>query len=106
MLDVEPRHLDEIRRILAARAPGLEVRAFGSRAKGRPKPYSDLDLAVVGIEDRGPDALRLLREAFEESELPFRVDVVDWMSVSEGFRRAIADDCLVIQSAAASSDKP
>lgn len=61
MLDVEPRHLDEIRRILAARAPGLEVRAFGSRAKGKPKPYSDLDLAVVGIEDRGPDALRLLR---------------------------------------------
>ena len=31
----------------------------------------------------------LLREAFEESDLPFRVDVIDYNAVSDEFRAII-----------------
>ena len=39
----------------------------------------------------------LLREAFEESDLPFRVDVVDYRTVSEAFRAIIDQSYEVIQ---------
>jgi type I restriction enzyme, S subunit len=54
------------------------------------KDSSDLDLAVVGAARLPADTIRLLNEAFEESDLPFRVDVIDWCAVSESFRNAVA----------------
>jgi type I restriction enzyme S subunit len=35
--------------------------------------------------------LGLLNEAFAESDLPWRVDVVDWASTAPEFQRHIAD---------------
>ncbi len=66
-----------------------EVRAFGSRVNGTTKSYSDLDLAVVGSGKLSDDTLRCLKEAFEESDLPFRVDVLDWNATSPGFQKVI-----------------
>ena len=42
----------------------------------------------------------LLREAFEESDLPFRVDIVDYNTVSEAFRAIIEEKYEIVQ------DKP
>lgn len=47
---------------------------FGSRAKGNYKPGSDIDLAVKGPVEK--DTLSKLLTAFEESLLPYFVDVV------------------------------
>lgn len=93
MIDVPPEHLETIKRILAEHVPDCEVRAFGSRVTWTAKDYSDLDLAVVCREELSADKLRLIREAFELSELPFRVDVVDWHAISARFRRAIRRHC-------------
>jgi len=75
--------------ILAAHVPGMEVRAFGSRVGGSPKDYSDLDLALVGAAKLDPAVLETLREAFEESDIPFRVDLLDWHTISEEFQAVI-----------------
>ena len=89
MNSVSPRHLETIKRILAEYVPGCEVRAFGSRVMGTPKEHSDFDLAVVAGERMERRAKMLLREAFEESDLPFRVDVIDYNAVSDQFRAII-----------------
>ncbi len=89
MIDAAPRHLRTVRRILARIVPGCEARVFGSRVSGTAKDSSDLDLAVVCEGKLDFDTLRLLREAFEESDLPFRVDVLDWHAISDSFRRVI-----------------
>lgn len=34
----------------------------------------------------------MLREAFEESDLPFRVDVIDWHSTATDFQEVIERD--------------
>lgn len=72
----------------ALRARG-EGRAFGSRVGGRAKPHSDLDMALVG----GPAILDLtlaqLEAAFPDSDLPFRVDGLDWAMSSLSFRQII-----------------
>jgi len=89
MIDLAPQHLETIRRILAEHVPQCEVRAFGSRVNGTVKSYSDLDLALVGSGKLSDDTLRRLKEAFEESDLPFRVDVLDWHATSSSFQKVI-----------------
>ena len=99
MIDLNPKHLETIQHILAVHIPECEVRAFGSRVKWAAKDYSDLDLAVVGKESLTLRQLRQLTEAFEESYLPIQVDVVDWQSLSDGFKKVISEKYEVIQEA-------
>ena len=75
-------------------APDCEVRAFGSRVTGGARPYSDLDLAIIGEAPLGLVSLGLIKEAFEESDLPIRVDVIDWHDTSESFRKIIESNCV------------
>ena len=100
MIDLNPHHLETVRRILTEHVPACEVRAFGSRATWTAKDYSDLDLAIVGAGPLHRGALGRLKDAFEDSDLPIRVDVLDWHAISESFRNAIAQDCVVVQEGA------
>ena len=89
MIDIHPDHLEIITDILKQFAPGCEVRAFGSRVTGMAKKHSDLDLAVAGKQKIDHKQMSQLKEAFEESDLPFRVDVLDWNGISPEFRQVI-----------------
>lgn len=90
MIDLSTQHLAEVRAILDRHGPGCEVRVFGSRVRGNATPHSDLDLAIVGELPLGLDRIGLLREAFMESTLPIRVDLLDWNAIPESFREQIA----------------
>lgn len=96
-MDIRPEHLRMVKDILKQLAPGCEVRAFGSRAAGTAKRHSDLDLAVVGKQRMALKTMHRLEEAFEESDLPFRVDVLDWNAISPDFRDIIEKQYEVIQ---------
>ena len=97
MIDLSPPHLAIVERILAEHVPDCEVRAFGSRAIWNAKDYSDLDLAIIGADVLPRGTVARLKEAFEESRLPMRVDVVDWHAIADGFREAIDSDCVLVQ---------
>lgn len=97
MIDLAPHHLATVRRILGEHVPDCEVRAFGSRAKWEGQDYSDLDLAVVCEGDENGWAIERLKEAFKDSDLPIRVDVLDWHTIADDFRQAIESDCAVVQ---------
>jgi predicted nucleotidyltransferase len=74
------------------------VRAFGSRVTGRGvKKHSDLDLVVIGKAKLAPGITQLVSEAFQESDLPFRVDVLDWNSLHREFQSAIEKESVVLQ---------
>ena len=104
MIDLSPAHFAIVERILAEHVPDCEVRAFGSRATWNAKDYSDLDLAIIGDEPLPRRTVARLKEAFEESRLPMRVDVVDWHAIGDGFRQAIESDCVVVQEPASRVD--
>ncbi len=97
MIDVSAEQLNIILNILKQHVPEYEVRAFGSRYKWTAKDYSDLDLAVVGETKLDWKIISNLKEAFEESKLPFRVDVLDWHAISPEFRALIEAGFEVIQ---------
>lgn len=99
-LQVEPQHWAIVQAILAKHLPGVEVWAFGSRTKGTAKPHSDLDLVVINQEPLDLQLQAALVDAFSESDLPWRVDVLDWSTTQESFRKLIAQHKLVVQHAA------
>jgi len=72
--------------ILDRLVPECEVRVFGSRRNGPHKPWSDLDLVVAGDIAQELSRMGELQEAFAESDLPYRVDVLDWHAIPQRFR--------------------
>jgi len=97
MIDLPSEQLDIVKKILAEFVPACEVRAFGSRIKQTAKKWSDLDLVVVGSEKLERDVFYSLKEAFEESELPIMVDVLDWHAISPEFQAVISKGYEVMQ---------
>ncbi|HTT80317.1 MAG TPA: nucleotidyltransferase domain-containing protein [Stellaceae bacterium] len=90
-IDLTPDNLRLVRDILAAcLPPGAKVWVFGSRASGRARRYSDLDLAIDAGRPLSFSETATLREAFDDSDLPHQVDVVDWQAIDDNFRRLIA----------------
>lgn len=88
-IDITPEERAIVLHILNEIVPDREVRAFGSRVTGKAKPFSDLDLAVMGDEPLPLDTPARLEEAFSESDLPWKVDVLDWAQADEFFRKII-----------------
>lgn len=78
-----------VRDILRRCLPHQSVWAFGSRARHTHKPFSDLDIAVISDQPIALSKMAELKEAFSESDLPWKVDIVDWASVGNSFRQLI-----------------
>ena len=89
MIDILPEQQNIIRRILDQYIPDRKVMVFGSRTSPASKPYSDLDLAIMGDEPVELRTLALLKDAFAESDLSFRVDILQWCRTSPEFRKVI-----------------
>jgi type I restriction enzyme S subunit len=100
-IDLSAGHRRLVLELLAGLLPpSAGVWVFGSRATGRARRYSDLDLLIDAGRPLGLEEAALLREAFEESDLPYRVDLVDWHAIGDRFRRLIAAERLPLVGAA------
>ncbi len=97
LIDIRPDHWDIVRGILQKHVPQHAVWAFGSRAQWKAKEYSDLDLAIITNRPLSLDISASLSDDFSESDLPWKVDVVDWATTSESFRKIIERDKVVAQ---------
>jgi predicted nucleotidyltransferase len=89
--------LNVLRTVLPA---GTKAWVFGSRATGRARPYSDLDLAIDAGRLLTLDEIARLAEAFSDSDLPYRVDLVDWHEIDDRWRRTIVAECVALTEAA------
>lgn len=95
MIHMEPKHWEIVKMVLQ-KYP-YTFYAFGSRVKGSQKKLSDLDICYM---DSIPGNIRShIEEDFEESNLPFTVDLVDWNTCDEQFRAQIRSDLVLIQRA-------
>ncbi len=92
MIDLPADQLEQVRQLVKLHLHDGEVFAFGSRARGKARKFSDLDLMIKTGASLPWKKLADLRESFEESDLPITVDVVDWSNCSDDFRRMVAPD--------------
>ena len=86
-----------VRAIVESVIAGAQVRVFGSRATGRARPFSDLDLLVVRPERLSWAQRADLRDRFEASDLPFRVDVVEADGLPPGMAERVADQSVALR---------
>ncbi len=86
----EAADLAQIKAILMRALGGKPclVYLFGSRATGAARPASDFDIAVLADEDISRE-LSTARDMLEDSNIPFKVDVVDLGATSASFRQAV-----------------
>ena len=68
---------------------------FGSRARGDAKP--DIDLAIMFEKETEDNKhkLSLLREKFENSNIPQKVEIVDLREIGEDFKEEIMKDAVL-----------
>lgn len=98
-IDLAPAYQKIVEKILQTYIPHREVWAFGSRITGNAKKYSDLDLVVFGEKPLTSEEMSNLREAFDESPIPFRIDIVDNAMIDDDFKQIIQKKYVVIQKA-------
>jgi predicted nucleotidyltransferase len=69
---------------------GLKVYIFGSRATGKHHPFSDIDILLAGdFNDQIDASISLIKEQFEESSFPIKVDLVKEPDLARSFRDRI-----------------
>lgn len=98
-IDLADCHLQEILYLLAEYLPDKRILAFGSRVRHTARPHSDLDLAILDDKPTCLSRLGLIRDAFEASNLPFRVDLLDWQRLTPEFQQIILQTGISIQGA-------
>ena len=96
-IDVTAEQWAIISAILQSRIPNNAVWAFGSRATHTAKPYSDLDLAIDSSNGLPLSLIAALEHDFSESDLPFKVDIVDWVTMSSTFRSLIHNHLIQVK---------
>ena len=93
VIDISADHRELVLQILRTHLPrGTKAWVFGSRASGRARRYSDLDLAIDIRRRLTLDETASLADAFSESDLTYRVDVVDWRAIDDRFRQIIKQE--------------
>ena len=98
-LSILPAHLAMVRAILTTHVPNHDVWAFGSRVAGSAKEFSDLDLVIIGEKPLSIAVHANLVDDFSESDLPYKVDVIDWATTDASFRQIIEQQYIVVQHA-------
>ena len=88
-IDVKPRDKEILFSLLTQYLPNTAIRAYGSRVTGHSRPWSDLDLVLFSNAEQ-KSCISLLKEALEESNLSFRVDLLEWNSLPDNFKTNIS----------------
>lgn len=94
-IDITAEERKTVLALLAGYVPNTTAWVYGSRVKWTARPESDLDLVVFATPAQA-GRVADLREAFEESNLPFRVDLFVWDDVPEQFRKQIEAEHVVL----------
>lgn len=89
-MDITPIQAKIIQQILKNNLPShSRVWIFGSRATKAKKEFSDVDLAIDSEKILPLSIISSLGHEFSESDLPYKVDIVDLNNISESFRNKI-----------------
>ena len=86
-----------VQQLMATHMAGWQVWAFGSRASGTAKPFSDLDLAVLAPHALSLHELAQLNDAFDSSDLTIKVDIVDLRAASAAFQAQVDSHKVLLQ---------
>lgn len=94
----EGKILNTIKAIIKKHIPdkNYQVFLFGSRAEGTNRKFSDFDIGITGKIPVDWGTLGLIEEELENSDIPYNIDVVDFMQVGNDFKRIASQKILYL----------
>ena len=95
-IDVPKTHLKYILEQIELYIPDSTVWAFGSRVKGSNRSTSDLDLAVLCDKETARKQLPALNEVFVESDIPFKIQLLDFNRLPENMQDNIKEKYIIL----------
>jgi uncharacterized protein len=110
MIQLNKKHYAIIKTILRKNFPDAKIWLFGSRVEGLAKKYSDLDILIKlsnntlkVAEDAAAYGSRVdffnSRADFAESDIPFKIDLVDWDKMEKEFRHEVLKNAIELEQA-------
>ena len=94
MLGVSEKELKIIESIIKPFKDNYNFYVYGSRVKGDFRQLSDLDVMISGEKSADLNDIEILKEGFDNSDLPYIVNIVDYFSLSERFYNIIKSDLI------------
>ena len=101
---LSPDHLRIVLQEIQQHIPSATVWAFGSRVKGSHRPQSDLDLAILCDKETARKNLPQLNDALDESDLPFRVQTLDFHRLPQHMQDNIQQSFIVLYQSETEQD--
>lgn len=75
--------------------PDVKIYLFGSRARGTNGPRADIDIAIDGGKKLPIADVDEIKSMFKESNIMYKIDVVDFYSINELMRNEILKDRII-----------
>ncbi len=91
-----PDQIATILKIIHLRLPKVTVYAYGSRVNGKPRKYSDLDIALDDGRKIGLSVILQLKESLSETNIPFSIDIIDYHSIGPTFKRIVDNEKIIL----------
>lgn len=95
MIDLEQKYIEFIKETVSSMLHNYKLYIFGSRVKNRAKKYSDIDLAIDS-QELTPQIKTKLEFTFENSTLPYEVDIINLNDIDNKFKDLIQKDLIEI----------
>lgn len=91
---LDPLHQKTIVSLIRAAIPHANIYLFGSRARGTASPTSDADIMIDAGSIIDIQTMISLKNLLSESEIPYRVELVDKYAIDDQFLSLIHSHCI------------
>lgn len=73
----------------------VKIIIFGSRAREDNYPNSDVDIGIIPYERLDAVRIAILKERIENSNIPYKVEIVNFLEVSEEFKKEALKEVII-----------
>lgn len=95
MIDLDEKYINFLKKIISCYLDDYKLYMFGSRVNGNARKYSDIDIAIKSNKLTSSIKSQIELD-FENSTLPYEVDVVDLNTISDDFKNLIKNTLVEI----------
>ena len=94
-MSVKPSHKEELLKIIHTHIPHCKVWIFGSRATGKQRSGSDIDLALDNGSIIPWSTITKILIDIDETTIPMKVDLVDLQNVDPEFKTRVLNEAIL-----------
>ena len=93
----ESKYIIELKRMVLDffKDKNVKIFLFGSRARGSNYIASDVDLGILPSTEEEAKRISLLKERIENSNIPYKVDIVNLKEITDDFKNEILKEALI-----------